>query len=195
MTANKQYYRTHRAIQSAFLTLLSRKPFEKITVQDILDNTPVSRATFYKHFKDKYEIAEKIQEEILDARKELRENLSQVHPGDLSVLVERYATRYMDMGRLLLHVRTNQVDLPLALDLGSREHYLSNSESPTRELEARIYGAAVSAMLVAILEDSHQFPVEQMPMIMLPVVLHLLGLPDDPDVTRVIREKYSRKYG
>ena len=100
MTANKQYYRTHRAIQSAFLTLLSRKPFEKITVQDILDNTPVSRATFYKHFKDKYEIAEKIQEEILDARKELRQNLTQVHPGDLSVLVERYAARYKDMGQL-----------------------------------------------------------------------------------------------
>ena len=82
------------------MTLLSRKPFEKITVQDILDNTPVSRATFYKHFKDKYEIAEKIQEEILDARKELRQNLTQVHPGDLSVLVERYAARYKDMGQL-----------------------------------------------------------------------------------------------
>ena len=98
MTENKQYYRTHRAIQSAFLTLLSRKSFEKITVQDILDSTPVSRATFYKHFRDKYEIAEKIQEELLDARKELRRNLTQVHPQDLQVLVERYAAQYREMG-------------------------------------------------------------------------------------------------
>ena len=49
MTGNIQYLRTDRAIQSALLSLLGKKPFEKITVQDILDETPVSRATFYKH--------------------------------------------------------------------------------------------------------------------------------------------------
>ena len=195
MAENKQYYRTHRAIQSAFLTLLSRKPFEKITVQDILDNTPVSRTTFYKHFRDKYEIAEKIQEEILQARKELRETLAQVHPSDLAVLLERYAARYREMGQRMLSVRTDQVDLPLALDLGSREYYLEASESPTKELEARIYGAAISAFLVAQLDGSFKLPVGQARDVMLPVALHLLGLPNDPDVTNVIMEKYSQKFG
>ena len=43
------------------MKLLKTKPFEKITVQDILDETPVTRSTFYKHYHDKYEIAEKMQ--------------------------------------------------------------------------------------------------------------------------------------
>lgn len=195
MAENKQYYRTHRAIQSAFLSLLSRKSFEKITVQDILDNTPVSRATFYKHFRDKYEIAEKIQEEILLARKELRETLAQVHPSDLGLLVERYGARYREMVQLMLRVRTEQVDLPLALDLGSREYYMETSESPTKELEARVYGAAISAFLVAQMDGSFKLPVEQVPGVMLPVALQLLGLPNDPDVTAVIMDKYRKKFG
>lgn len=195
MAENKQYYRTHRAIQSAFLLLLSRKSFEKITVQDILDNTPVSRATFYKHFRDKYEIAEKIQEEILLARKELRETLEQVHPSDLGLLVERYGARYREMVQLMLRVRTEQVDLPLALDLGSREYYMETSESPTKELEARVYGAAISAFLVAQMDGSFKLPVEQVPGVMLPVALQLLGLPNDPDVTAVIMDKYRKKFG
>ena len=195
MTANKQYYRTHRAIQSAFLTLLSQKPFEKITVQDILDNTPVSRATFYKHFRDKYEIAEKIQEDILQARKELRETLPQVYPSDLKLLAERFGAHYKEMGKLMLNVRTDQVDLPAALDKGSQEYYLETSDSPTKELEARVYGAAVSTFLVALLDSSFKLPVEQAYDVMLPVALHLLGLQGDPDVTKVITEKHSRKFG
>lgn len=194
MTENKQYLRTHRAIQGAFLTLLSRKPFDKITVQDILENTPVSRATFYKHFRDKYEIAEKLQDEILTARKELRAALAQARSGDLAVLMERYAARYMEMGQLLLSVRTDRVDLPLALDMCSREYYMENSESPNKELEAKIYGAAISAFLVALLDGSFQLRPEQAKDVMLPVALHLLGLPNDPDVAAVILEKNEKKF-
>ena len=80
MTGNIQYLRTDRAIQSALLSLLGKKPFEKITVQDILDETPVSRATFYKHFHDKFEIVERIQDEILHTHTELRNSLAQATP-------------------------------------------------------------------------------------------------------------------
>ena len=192
---DRRQQKTRSAIFQAFSELLSQKSYSKITVQDILDNTPVSRATFYKHFRDKYEIAEKIQEEILQARKELRETLAQVHPSDLAVLLERYAARYREMGQRMLSVRTDQVDLPLALDLGSRDYYLEASASPTKELEARIYGAAISAFLVAQLDGSFKLPVGQARDVMLPVALHLLGLPNDPDVTNVIMEKYSQKFG
>jgi len=41
-----QYLRTYKAITNALIHLLREKPFEKIIVQDILDETPVTRATF-----------------------------------------------------------------------------------------------------------------------------------------------------
>lgn len=36
--------------------LLETKSFEKITVQNITDNCQLTRATFYRYFKDKYEL-------------------------------------------------------------------------------------------------------------------------------------------
>jgi len=36
--------------------LLKSTPFKKITVKDIVDNCEVTRTTFYRHFKDKYEL-------------------------------------------------------------------------------------------------------------------------------------------
>lgn len=47
MKENPQYLRTDKAIRQALIVLLKTKPFEKITVQDILDETPVTRSTFY----------------------------------------------------------------------------------------------------------------------------------------------------
>ena len=68
MQNNPQFVRTDKAITQALISLLKVKPFEKITVQDILDETPVTRSTFYKHFHDKYEIAEKMQQEFFEAQ-------------------------------------------------------------------------------------------------------------------------------
>lgn len=47
--------KTHKALINAFLELLEEKRFENITVNEICDLAMVRRATFYKHFGDKYE--------------------------------------------------------------------------------------------------------------------------------------------
>ncbi len=75
MSESPQFIRTDKAIKQALITLLKNKPFEKITVQDILDETPVTRSTFYKHFSDKYEIVEKLQEDFFVSQMEIRKAL------------------------------------------------------------------------------------------------------------------------
>lgn len=193
MTGNIQYLRTDRAIQSALLSLLGKKPFEKITVQDILDETPVSRATFYKHFHDKYEIVEKIQDEVIETHRELRRAMNDASPSQYPALVERFSLRYREISQLLMKVQTERVNLPMALVQESKEFYLKNSDSPTKELEARIYGAAITSFLVALLDEKQDFPIEKTHSVMLPVALRLLGLPDDPDVKKLVMQKYKLK--
>lgn len=193
MKENKQYCRTHRAIQSAFLALLSRKSFEDIRIHEILETAPVSRATFYKHFRDKYEIAEKLQDEICLAWKEQQAAWAQAKAEDIPVLIERYVLRYRDVARLLLRVRTDQVDLPTALDRCSREYYLETSQSQTKGTEARIYGAAVGTFLIMLFDGSASLPMESAHSIMLPVALRLLGLPRDPEVANLIEEQYRQR--
>lgn len=70
---NLQYRRTDKAIVQAFLTLLEKKSYETITVQNILDEALVSRNTFYLHFKDKEEIAEILYHDLLNDFHNLKE--------------------------------------------------------------------------------------------------------------------------
>lgn len=44
----------------AFVRLLSKKPVEDITVTDICNEAHYSRETFYYHFKDKYDLINKV---------------------------------------------------------------------------------------------------------------------------------------
>lgn len=47
--------KTYTALTNAFYQLLSEKKFEEITVNELCNLAFVRRATFYKHFADKYE--------------------------------------------------------------------------------------------------------------------------------------------
>ena len=195
MTGNIQYLRTDRAIQSALLALLGKKPFEKITVQDILDETPVSRATFYKHFHDKYEIVEKIQDEIQHTHTELRKSLTQASPDQYPALVERFSLRYKEISQLLMKVQTERVNLPLALVEESRKYYLTTTDSPTRELESRIYAAASTATMVALLDEKQDHPLDKVFDATMSVAMRMMGLPDDPDLRELILKKRAQKNG
>ncbi|WP_238861561.1 TetR family transcriptional regulator [Clostridium sp. YIM B02569] len=61
--------KTKRNIEESFIYLLGQKDFYKITVQDILDKALINRSTFYKHYTDKYKLAETLCNEIFDLLK------------------------------------------------------------------------------------------------------------------------------
>ncbi|MCD2257083.1 TetR/AcrR family transcriptional regulator [Agrilactobacillus fermenti] len=58
--ADLRKQRTQQAIQQAFIKLVQRKGFNKLTVIDIADQAMINRQTFYKHYQDKYDLAEKM---------------------------------------------------------------------------------------------------------------------------------------
>ncbi|MBO7196809.1 MAG: TetR/AcrR family transcriptional regulator [Clostridia bacterium] len=47
--------RTKKALFDAFMQLLCEKPFDEITVNELCDVAGIRRATFYKHYSDKYD--------------------------------------------------------------------------------------------------------------------------------------------
>lgn len=47
--------KTYLALNNAFIKLLEEKKFENITVNELCEKAMIRRATFYKHFADKYE--------------------------------------------------------------------------------------------------------------------------------------------
>ena len=58
--------RTRDALGDALITLMQEKPFETITVQDVLDRAHVSRSTFYTHYSDKDDLLMSDAEEFFE---------------------------------------------------------------------------------------------------------------------------------
>ena len=48
--------RTYTLLTSAMMDLLKEKSFDEITVGELCERAMIRRATFYKHFADKFEL-------------------------------------------------------------------------------------------------------------------------------------------
>ena len=61
---DRRQRKTREAIFRAFISLLSKKDFEHITVREIIDCADVGRATFYAHFETKDFLLKELCEEL-----------------------------------------------------------------------------------------------------------------------------------
>lgn len=157
--------KTRRSIEQAFIALLGRKRFEQITVQNILDEALVNRKTFYKHYEDKYNLADVLIERE-DARLEealLRRFERVKSPKDVpDALREFYLSLFEDRVAILtlMEVRTAHHNLPEDYRRILRETYLGRfaperSEADPRELDylAESYAALSFASIRWVLES------------------------------------------
>jgi len=51
---------TKKAIVESFVSLVSRKPLDKVTVKDIVEDCGITRNTFYYYFSDIYDIVDEL---------------------------------------------------------------------------------------------------------------------------------------
>lgn len=58
--------RTHKAIIDGFIHLIKENDFNKISVEMIMKKAAVSRSTFYRYFKDKYDVMNATYKNLLD---------------------------------------------------------------------------------------------------------------------------------
>ena len=57
--------KTKRSINNAFLQIRSKKPLEKITVKELCELAEISKATFYLHYKDIYDLSDTLQQQVI----------------------------------------------------------------------------------------------------------------------------------
>lgn len=64
-TLDLRIKRTQKAIKESFFILVEEKGFEHISVKDITDRAMISRNTFYLHYEDKYDLLNKICDDLM----------------------------------------------------------------------------------------------------------------------------------
>ena len=139
----KQYQRTDAAIIQAMIRLLKHKSFDRVTVQDLLDETPVSKGTFYAHFKDKYAVAEKMQETYMGLQRKLRDAMADLPNDAREKLTERFSLEYRDLVQALMGIHTEEVDIMRLQRKEYEAEYRAYDGGRFADLKAAVYADAM----------------------------------------------------
>lgn len=62
----KKRRETEKRIETSLLQLMKEQTFETISIRQLIDLAEVNRSTFYRHYLDKYDLLEKIENRLLD---------------------------------------------------------------------------------------------------------------------------------
>ena len=63
---DRRVRKTEQAIQSAFGKLLLEKNITDITIKELCDNADINKSTFYLHYKDIYDCADRLLNDVVD---------------------------------------------------------------------------------------------------------------------------------
>ena len=98
---------TRRLIRDAFLHFLRKKPLNEITVREVCTEAGINRSTFYKYYRDCFDLLDRIIEEELE---EFTEALKQYDPFDdrLSYVIFDVLDHHRDLNELLLAGRASE---------------------------------------------------------------------------------------
>ena len=191
MKTSTQFRRTDRAIIDAMIRLLRTKSFEQITVQNILDETPVTRATFYAHFRDKEAIAERMQDIHTRNMQEVPARLAAVDRKMHPRIIQELTLQSRDLVQALLKIHTDRVDLRAMTVQNLRQEYLAHANSTYAEAEAEIYAQAMTALSLSYMNcsDAAKQDADFYDKVMVAVFLRILDLDNDESLRRQIQSR------
>lgn len=155
--SSQSYRRMDRVIMNAFIEAALRIPFEKLTVNDITEAAMISRYTFYAHFHDKFEIAERLQDDIYGAFVEFMQekipfmNSPKSNKADsgqiISQTILEFSRKYTLQSQVLSGIHTETIDYVGKIKryfISQYKKQLPNHKNV--EMEALIYSNMVMAV-------------------------------------------------
>ncbi|OUZ16458.1 hypothetical protein A5868_001379 [Enterococcus sp. 12F9_DIV0723] len=101
---------TRMAIKKSFISLINEKPVNKVTVKDVCDRAEINRATFYKHYKDCFDLLERIESEMIDQLKQL---VREAQGKSMSTMFEKMFMKIKNESDLYLTVASDNGDTGL----------------------------------------------------------------------------------
>lgn len=103
---DRRVARTRRTLHEALIRLIMRKGYDALTVQEIIDEADIGRATFYAHYRSKEDLLrggfERLRTELKAARWAAQQVSKQDRPLSFSSAMFEHACAYRDVYRAML---------------------------------------------------------------------------------------------
>src|SRR5579884_3382091 len=99
---NLRVRRTKILLREALIELIEERGFESLTVGELTARAMVSRAAFYRNYRDKYDLVEQIFAEAMSALVAAVGELGQEHPAATWVAFFEHIAAYDRLYRALL---------------------------------------------------------------------------------------------
>lgn len=127
---DRRQKKTREAIFRAFSTLLQRRRYEQITVQEIIDEANVGRSTFYAHFETKDALLRALCTDIF------HHVFTQQLPQE-AAFSHGHRNLELKLGHILYHLGQHRADLAGILSGDSGELFMEYFRDYLRELFLR----------------------------------------------------------
>lgn len=158
--------KTQNNIKTTFIRLLEEKNFNSITVQNILDEALINRKTFYNHFYDKYDLAEKIINEFLEEFSSFIELRSKDYESMENFLdqVEIVYKKIYEQKKLILavwNINTEKINfydsLQNILQVKYKEYTILRNSEDNIQFQSLIFSTIVLTSLKHMLESNRVY--------------------------------------
>ncbi len=168
--------RSKRLIREALISMMREKPFEKITITDIVRTADINRGTFYAHFRDIGEVLDSVKElamsELHEAFGELTPDLIIANPHPLFEALSALIAKDKEYYRLMLSVedfRNSMIEsrfriMNYLLESTAMQHYASDPK-----VKAQIKGtfdfliSGVMHIYIDVLNETLPLTLEDLP--------------------------------
>lgn len=184
--------RTRRALHDALISLILRKGYEALTIQQIIDEADVGRATFYAHYSSKQDLLrsgfETLREELLAAKRKAAsgEDVRHGEPFAFSLAMFEHAYGYKKAYRALVGHRGGTIviaELRRVLSALVREELPATRNDAAALLTVEFVVGAFLTVLTWWLERKSDMTPAQVDSMFRRLVIHGIGSPDGRFVT------------
>jgi AcrR family transcriptional regulator len=154
--SNLRVRRTQKLLREALVELIEEQGFEALTVGAITERAMVSRAAFYRNYRDKYDLVEQIFAEAMSALHDAVGDLGREHPPAIWVTFFEHIAAFDRLYRALLgskgspwFVRKMRASLAdLATERGRLPHGPDASARPAHTFSDTFVPDLVAALFV-----------------------------------------------
>lgn len=119
--------KTHKAIREAFIMLLSEQEYNDIAIQAILERAKVNRATFYKYYSSKGDLARQMIDDFKQEVSQLFQDRLNADSQMLQMIMENHSQKLFERRHQMLalwKIRTQHHNLYHDMFLMGKQNFI-----------------------------------------------------------------------